>query len=79
MTYGELFTQVLAEITGKPEEQIVDLLAQFRAANPGDNFDKEIDPDKAKALLEQTRRNPEAIKTWLGTGYSKVMKKLGHA
>jgi len=71
MTYGELFTQVISEVTGKPKDQLLEFLTYFRAIIPGGNFDKQIDPDKAQALLDEIRRHPEAIKAWLKGFYSK--------
>jgi len=74
MTYGELFTQVISEVTGKPQDQLLDFLAYFRTIIPGGNFDKQIHPDEAQSLLDEIRRHPVAIKAWLNGFYSKAKK-----
>lgn len=79
MTYGEIFIQVLSEVTGQSEEHVNDLLSKFRARHPGDNFDEEMPPEKAEAILKAARENPTAIMDWLVQGHALAMSKAGHA
>ncbi len=36
MTRGEIFTQILSEVSGKPKAEVDSMFKIFRQANPGD-------------------------------------------
>ena len=74
MKRGDVFTQILSEVTGKPKESLADLLEAFKATIPGQHkFDEEIPDTEAKELLENLRKEKSGILSWLVRGYGQFV------
>ena len=76
MTYGEIITQILSEITGQPKDHVGFLLEIFKTHYPTQNFDKELSPERAKTLIDGLRKEKAGILNWLAQGYGNVIKKM---
>ena len=62
MTYGEVLAQIISEITGKPKEQIEEIVSAVQKASPHrQRLDKEVPEDKLELLLNELRREKPAI------------------
>jgi hypothetical protein len=61
MTRAEIFVQLLSEVTGKPKEEIADVLPQARNILPAGKWDEEIPPDESERLLDDLRPQGPSI------------------
>lgn len=76
MTRGDVFIQILSEVSGKPKESVFELLEFFKSTIPGQHkFDEELPDGEAEALLTGLRQEKEGIKAWLMTGYQRFLLK----
>jgi len=76
MKRGDVFIQILSEVSGKPKASVSELLEFFKSTIPGQHkFDEEIPDDEAAALLNGLRQEKEGIKAWLMTGYQRFLLK----
>ncbi|MBW1702823.1 MAG: hypothetical protein JRJ50_12030 [Deltaproteobacteria bacterium] len=74
MTYAKLFIQIISEVSGKPEQEIADLLSTFREAHPGGNWDQVIPANEAEKLLNDLREEAPGILAWLVKGAMDVAR-----
>ncbi len=69
MTRSDVFIQVLTEIAAAHREEVREILEVFEATIPGLNkFDKELPDEEAAQLLEDFRKDQDAIRIWLLQG-----------
>jgi hypothetical protein len=62
MTYGEILAQIISEITGKPKEQINEIVRSVERAFPDRQRLQEVVPeDKVELLLNELRKEKPAI------------------
>jgi hypothetical protein len=61
MTRAEIFVELLSEVTGKPKEEVADVLPQARNILPAGKWDEEIPPDESERLLNYLRPKGPAI------------------
>ncbi len=74
MTRGDVFLQILHEVSGKPKEFLSDILEAFKSAVPGQHkFDEEMSDADGEKLLAQLRMEKEGIRQWLIKGYLQVV------
>lgn len=80
MTYSDILTQILSEVTGKPKDQLNDLLEEFKKRFQGQHrLDEELPPDKAEQLLDNLRKEKSGILAWLVRGGLLAGEPKGHA
>lgn len=80
MTYADVFTQILHEVTGKPKKQVFELIDVVKTLHPDKhNFDKELSDQQAEELLNNLRKEKEGILAWLVKGAVETQKNEGHA
>lgn len=84
MTRSDIFIQILSEVSGKPKDQVSDLLVAFRKTFPGkDRFDDELPDQEAQQLLAGLRKEKEGIRAWLNSGLQQFLLRMsppqGHA
>ena len=62
MTYGDILAQIIAEITGRPKEQISEIVKGIEQAFPNRQRLQEVVPDdKVELLLNELRKEKSAI------------------
>lgn len=65
MTRGEVFINVLAEVLGKPKEQVAHLLGFLRAAYPEDlRFDEELTKKQAEGIHRDLMDQKQVLQQW---------------
>lgn len=69
MTNGEIFTQILHEVTGRPKTEVAALVDHVKARFSGQHrWDEELSPDESQQLLEALRQEKSGILNWLLEG-----------
>ncbi len=72
MKRGDVFVQIVAEVSGFPVADIpVRILKQYMQFDLG--FDEEISEDEAERLLIELRKDKNAIRNWLGQGFFRAL------
>ncbi|HKZ15889.1 MAG TPA: hypothetical protein VJ161_00295 [Geobacteraceae bacterium] len=62
MTYGEVLAQIISEITGKPKEQINEIVKSVEKAFPDRQRLQEVVPEeKVELLLNELRKEKQTI------------------
>jgi hypothetical protein len=61
MTRAEIFVQLLSEVTGKPKEELADVLAQVRETLPDGKWDEDLPPAESEKLLNELRPEGSGI------------------
>lgn len=79
MTREEIFIKILSEVSGKPKQEIAELLSNFRKANPGGKWDDVIPDNEAEKLLNDLRSEAPGILAWLVKGAMEVARHEGNA
>lgn len=77
MTFAQIFTQILSEVTNRPQEEVNELLDTFRQVHPEGNWDREYSPDEAQNLIEKLRKEAPGIRAWLSEGAESALKRQG--
>lgn len=72
MTNKDVFIQILSEVSGKPEQEVADLLTTLRRAHPGGKWDNELSENEAEKLLITLRAKAPGILRWLIEGAMEV-------
>ncbi len=79
MTYGDIMAQILSEVSGKPKDQVGELMETFKLSYPGKNkLDDEVPDDKAQQLLNDLRKEKDGIRLWLLQGALRTERNTGH-
>jgi hypothetical protein len=69
MTNADVFIQILSEASGRPPDQVQDMLDNFlRFTGASHRFDQELSDAQAEELLIQLRRELPGIRRWLAQG-----------
>lgn len=80
MTYGDVMSQILSEVTGQSKEQIQYLLDIIATQFPGKHkLDEELPDKKAEQLLNDLRKEGSGILAWLVRCGMLVGPPKGHA
>ncbi len=62
MTFGNILAQVIAEITGRPKEKIMEIVNSIEKAFPGkQRLEEEVPDDKVELVLNELRKEKPAI------------------
>jgi hypothetical protein len=62
MTFGEILAQIISEITGKPKDKIMHIVAGIEKAFPNkQRLSEEVPDDKVELLLNELRKEKPAI------------------
>jgi|GEM_PF-3188123 hypothetical protein len=70
MKQGDIFIQIIHEVTGKPKEFAAEMLEIFKSMIPGPTkFDEEISDEEAESLLIELRKEKEGIAKFIIDGY----------
>jgi len=76
MTWGEVFTQVILEVSGKTEQDMEASLAAFRKTVPKGKWDTELPDDEAQKLLADLGKESSGILAWLVRGTMGVFRNM---
>lgn len=68
MTYGDIFLQVLLEVSPEPKETVIEKFEFMKRLSPQSKLNQEIPESEAEVLLEQFRREKNGILAWLIRG-----------
>ena len=74
MTYQEIFIQIISEVSGKPKQELSELLNNIRKIHPGGKWDIEIPDSESKELLTKLRGEAPGILRWLAEGALEVSR-----
>jgi hypothetical protein len=71
MTRGEVFIQLLSELSGEPKERIAEMLNVIKGSMPPElhRFDEEISDTEAGQLLDELMQEKKTILKWFFEGY----------
>ncbi len=71
MTRGDIFIQLLSELSGEPKKLIAEMLNLIKISMPPElhRFDEEISDTEAGRLLDELMQEKEAILNWFLEGY----------
>ncbi len=62
MTFGDIMAQIISEITGRPKEEINEIVKTIEKAFPGkQRLEEEVPDDKVDLLLNELRKEKPAI------------------
>lgn len=75
MTRGDVFIQVMSELSGEPKNLIAEMLHLIKVEIPPElhRFDEEISEFKAVRLIDELRKEKEAILYWFVGGYRRFL------
>jgi hypothetical protein len=65
MTYQDIVSRVLSEVSGEPEQKLSTIISAFRKANPGGKWDQTLSDEDAEKLLTEYRAMGPGILNWL--------------
>lgn len=72
MTHKEIFIQILHEVSGKPKNELSDLLESIRSVHPGGKWDNVLSDEESEKLLNDLRKEAPGILRWLIAGAAEV-------
>jgi len=75
MTRGDVFIQILSELSCEPKELIAEMLNVITVSIPLEEhrFDEEISETEASRLLDDLMQEKEAILSWFFEGYRRFL------
>ena len=75
MTRGDVFIQILSELSCEPKELIAEMLNVITVSIPSEEhrFDEEISETEASRLLDDLMQEKEAILSWFFEGYRRFL------
>jgi phage/plasmid-associated DNA primase len=80
MTRADIMAQILSEVTGKPKDQVTNLLERFKEIfSDTFKFDEELSDEEAEQTLQKLRKEKSGILNWLLEGTYRVHKRTGNA
>jgi hypothetical protein len=78
MTNGEIFTQILHEVTGRPKAEVATLINHMKDRFPGKTrFDEELSPNESEQLLAALRQEKAGILNWVLEGAREAISHEG--
>jgi len=78
MKKSEIFIQTLSEVSGRPKNELEDMLTAFRHANPGGGWDQEVSESESQKLIAAFREEAPGILAWLVQGAAVVARHKGN-
>ncbi len=71
MTRGDVFIQLMSELSGEPKKLIAEMLDVIKTSMASElhRFDEEISDTKAESLIDELMNEKEAILNWFLGGY----------
>ena len=79
MTKAEIFIQTLSEVSGRPKDEIAEMLKAMRKARPGGKWDDEVPPAEAEKLVNDLRAEVPGILAWLVRGGIEAQQEIDAA
>jgi hypothetical protein len=75
MTRGDVFIQILSELSGEPKKFIAEMLYVMKVEMPPElhRFDEEITNTEAGRLLDELMQEKENILNWFLEGYRRFL------
>jgi len=75
MTRGDVFIQIMSELSGEPKKLIAEMLYLIKVSMPPElhRFDEEISDTQAGRLTAELMKEKEAILNWFLEGYRKFL------
>jgi hypothetical protein len=75
MTRGDVFIQIMSELSGEPQKLIAEMLDLIKVSMPPElhRFDEELSDTKAGRLLDELMQEKEAILYWFVAGYRRFL------
>jgi len=75
MTRGDVFIQIMSELSGEPKKLIAEMLYLIKFSMPPElhRFDEEISDTKARRLTDELMKEKEAILNWFLGGYRQFL------
>ena len=75
MTRGDVFIQILSELSGEPKKLIAEMLYVIKDSMPPEQhtFDEEITDTEVGRLLDELIQEKEAILNWFFEGYRRFL------
>jgi hypothetical protein len=75
MTRGDVFIQVMSDLSGEPKKLIAEMLDIIKVSMPPElhRFDEAISDTKAGRLIDELMKEKEAILNWFIGGYRKFL------
>jgi hypothetical protein len=75
MTRGDVFIEILSELSGEPKKLIAEMLSAIQISMPPElhRFDEEISDIEAGQLLDELTQEKEAILNWFLEGYRRFL------
>jgi hypothetical protein len=75
MTRGDVFIQIMSELSGEPKKLIAEMLSLIKFSMPPElhRFDEEISDTKAGQLTDELMKEKEAIFNWFLEGYHRFL------
>ncbi len=62
MTFGDILAQIISEVTGRPKEEIINIVHSVEMMFPGkQRLEEEVPDDKVELLLNELRKEKPAI------------------
>jgi len=78
MTNGEIFTQILHEVTGRPKTELTSLVDPMKDGFPGKTrFDEDLSPEESQQLLNALRQEKAGILNWVLEGDREAISPTG--
>jgi len=75
MTRGNVFIQVISELSGEPQKLIAEMLYLIKVSMPPElhRFDEELSYTKTGRLIDELMKEKEAILNWFVVGYRRFL------
>lgn len=75
VTRGDVFIQLLSELSGEPQKLIAEMLNVIKGSMPPElhRFDEEISDTEAGQLLDELIQEKKAILKWFFEGYHRFL------
>lgn len=75
MTRGDVFIQVMSDLSGEPKKLIAEMLDIIKVSMPPElhRFDEELSYTKAGRLIDELKKEKEAILNWFIVGYRRFL------
>jgi hypothetical protein len=75
MTRGDVFIDVMSELSGEPKNLIAEMLSHIKFSIPPElhRFDEEISDTKVGGLIDEMLIEKEAVLSWFIIGYRRFL------
>jgi len=78
MTRRDLFIQIISEATGRPEEDVIEIIKAFAGSESNffKNPDAELPVENAQKIMDELRAMKPFIKEWFDAGAARVERRF---